>query len=115
MTPDGNRTPDQSQLREVVEAVVTAAGYDLEDLTVVSAGRRRLLKVVLDSDDGVDLDEDLALAGGRVRHLLHDDVGGTGERDDLGCAHVRQARPGRGPATHPSARPSRTTVVRSLR
>lgn len=57
MTPDGNRASDQSRLREVVEAVVTAAGYDLEDLTVVAAGRRRLLKVVLDSDDGVDLDE----------------------------------------------------------
>jgi ribosome maturation factor RimP len=57
VTRDGRTTPDQSPLREVVEAVVTAAGYDLEDLTVVAAGRRRLLKVILDSDDGVDLDE----------------------------------------------------------
>jgi ribosome maturation factor RimP len=56
-TRDGNAAPDQSRLREVVEAVVTAAGYDLEELTVVAAGRRRMLKVVLDSDDGVDLDE----------------------------------------------------------
>jgi len=56
-TREGTAASDQSQLREVVEAVVTAAGYDLEDLTVVAAGRRRLLKVVLDSDNGVDLDE----------------------------------------------------------
>lgn len=56
-TTSDRRAPDQVQLREVVEAVVTAAGYDLEDLTVVAAGRRRLLKVVLDSDHGVDLDE----------------------------------------------------------
>lgn len=63
MTPDGASAPDRpkpsdsAQLRKVIEAVVVAAGYDLEDLTVVAAGRRRLLKVVLDSDDGVDLDE----------------------------------------------------------
>lgn len=51
------KAADQAQLRELVEAVVSAAGYDLEDLTVVAAGRRRMLKVVIDSDDGVDLDE----------------------------------------------------------
>ncbi|MET3803505.1 ribosome maturation factor RimP [Nakamurella sp. UYEF19] len=48
---------DQARLRGVVEAVVTRAGYDLEDLTVVAAGRRRLLRVVIDRDAGVDLDD----------------------------------------------------------
>jgi len=44
-------------VREVVDEAVTAAGYDLEELTVIAAGRRRMLRVVIDSDDGVDLDD----------------------------------------------------------
>jgi len=43
-------------LRVVVEPVVAAAGFDLEDLTVTPAGRRRLLRVTVDADGGVDLD-----------------------------------------------------------
>lgn len=53
---------DQARLREVVDAVVTRAGYDLEELTVVAAGRRRLLRVVIDSDHGVDLDDAAAVS-----------------------------------------------------
>jgi ribosome maturation factor RimP len=36
--------------------VVTEAGYDLEDVTVAAAGRRSLVRVVVDADGGVDLD-----------------------------------------------------------
>lgn len=53
---------DQARLREVVDVVVTRAGYDLEELTVVAAGRRRLLRVVIDSDTGVDLDDAAAVS-----------------------------------------------------
>jgi ribosome maturation factor RimP len=35
---------------------VTRAGFDLEALEVTAAGRRRLVKVVIDADGGVDLD-----------------------------------------------------------
>jgi len=42
--------------RDEAERVVTAAGFDLEDFSVVSAGRRRLVRVVVDSDSGVGLD-----------------------------------------------------------
>lgn len=55
-------TADQARLNEVVDAVVTRAGYDLEELTVVEAGRRRLLRVVIDSDNGVDLDDAAAVS-----------------------------------------------------
>ncbi|SDP41996.1 ribosome maturation factor RimP [Nakamurella panacisegetis] len=48
---------DQAKLREVVDAVAAKAGYDVEEMTVVAAGRRRLLRVVIDSDSGVDLDD----------------------------------------------------------
>jgi ribosome maturation factor RimP len=47
---------DEGRLRAVVSAVVSRAGFDLEELTVIAAGRRRLVRVAIDSDDGVDLD-----------------------------------------------------------
>lgn len=46
----------RERLRKVVEPVVVAAGYDLEDLEVSRVGRRHLLRVAVDSDNGVDLD-----------------------------------------------------------
>jgi ribosome maturation factor RimP len=41
---------------EVLAPVVAEAGYDLEDVTVTSAGRRSLVRVIVDADGGVDLD-----------------------------------------------------------
>jgi len=51
--------PDQlaAQLHPVISDVVGPAGYDLEEIDVRPAGRRRLVRVVVDSDSGVDLDE----------------------------------------------------------
>ncbi len=40
----------------MVEPVVGAAGYDLEDLTVSRAGRRHVVRVLVDGDGGLDLD-----------------------------------------------------------
>lgn len=45
-----------ASLRPLVEPVVTAAGYDLEDVAVSSAGRRSVVRVVVDRDGGIDLD-----------------------------------------------------------
>jgi ribosome maturation factor RimP len=45
-----------SRVRPVLEPVVTAAGYDLEDVNVTAAGRRSVVRVVVDRDGGVDLD-----------------------------------------------------------
>jgi ribosome maturation factor RimP len=46
----------RQKVRAAVEPVVTAAGYDLEDLTVSAAGRRSVVRVIVDRDGGVDLD-----------------------------------------------------------
>jgi ribosome maturation factor RimP len=46
----------QARLRELVESVVAAAGYDLEEVTVTQAGRRSVVRLVVDRDGGVDLD-----------------------------------------------------------
>jgi ribosome maturation factor RimP len=40
-----------------VDPVVTAAGYDLEELVVRPAGQRSVVRVVIDSDEGVSLDD----------------------------------------------------------
>ena len=46
-----------AQLEPVVREAVEAIGFDLETLDVHQAGRRRLVKVVVDGDDGIGLDE----------------------------------------------------------
>lgn len=46
-----------SRLEPIVAEAVTTAGFDLDSFEVQQAGRRQLVKVVVDSDDGVGLDE----------------------------------------------------------
>lgn len=46
-----------AQLEPVVQEAVQAIGFDLELLDVHQAGRRRLVKVVVDGEDGIGLDE----------------------------------------------------------
>jgi ribosome maturation factor RimP len=47
----------RARVRAVVEPVVTEAGYDLEDLAIQRVGRRHLLRIAVDSDTGVNLDD----------------------------------------------------------
>jgi ribosome maturation factor RimP len=44
-------------LHGVLEPIVAAAGFDLERLDVRAAGRRHCVTIVVDSDDGVGLDD----------------------------------------------------------
>jgi ribosome maturation factor RimP len=53
--------PDAGLLTRLLEPVVHAMGMDLEGIKVTAAGRRRLLRVVVDADGGVSLDT-IALA-----------------------------------------------------
>jgi ribosome maturation factor RimP len=53
----------------VLAPVVEAAGLDLEDVTLSSAGRRRLLRVAVDRDGGVGLD-DVALVSQGISEVL---------------------------------------------
>lgn len=45
------------KLEPIVAEAVAGAGFDLDALDVQQAGRRKLVKVVVDADDGVGLDE----------------------------------------------------------
>ena len=48
---------DEDKIADAIRPVVVAAGMDLEAVRVSAAGRRRLLRVVVDSDQGVSLDD----------------------------------------------------------
>ncbi|MDQ6849075.1 MAG: ribosome maturation factor RimP [Actinomycetota bacterium] len=46
----------RERLLDLLGPVVAATDHDLEDVIVVSAGRRSLVRVIVDADGGVDLD-----------------------------------------------------------
>ncbi|MEU8183121.1 ribosome maturation factor RimP [Micromonospora sp. NPDC049044] len=52
----GDLAARRARLRAVIEPVVNDAGYDLEDLSVSRAGRRHVVRVLVDADGGIDLD-----------------------------------------------------------
>jgi ribosome maturation factor RimP len=54
--PAADLSGPRARLRAVVEPVVSAAGYDLEGLSLKRVGRRHLVRVTVDSDHGVTLD-----------------------------------------------------------
>ncbi|GAA3744149.1 ribosome maturation factor RimP [Streptomyces tremellae] len=49
-------TTQSDRLRGLLEPLVGAEGLDLEEIELSRAGRYRVLRVVVDSDEGVDLD-----------------------------------------------------------
>src|SRR6266571_1298647 len=53
---------DEGKIADVIGPVIAAAGMDLESVRVSAAGRRRLLRVVVDSDQGVSLDDAAAIS-----------------------------------------------------
>lgn len=57
MADQGEHDTSTATLEPVVAGAVAAAGFELEQLDVLRAGRRRLVKVVVDGDDGVGLDQ----------------------------------------------------------
>jgi ribosome maturation factor RimP len=58
----GGGSVDEGRIADVIRPAVAAAGLDLESVRVSAAGRRRLLRVVVDSDRGVSLDDAAAVS-----------------------------------------------------
>ncbi|MEV4726546.1 ribosome maturation factor RimP [Micromonospora humida] len=52
----GDLAARRDRLRAVIEPVVAGAGYDLEDVSVSRAGRRHVVRVIVDADGGINLD-----------------------------------------------------------
>ena len=74
-----------ARLGELVRPQVAAVGYDLEDLSVTAAGRRSVVRVVVDKDGGVTLDDvaDVSRTIGEVLDELDDS-----EPDAFGATYV---------------------------
>jgi ribosome maturation factor RimP len=60
---------DAERIVGLLEPAVAAMGMDLENVRITSAGRRRLLRVVVDADGGVSLD-DIALVSKELSATL---------------------------------------------
>ena len=59
----------RARVRAVIEPVIEAAGYDLEDVSVARAGRRHLVWVLVDTDGGISLD-DVAIVSREISAAL---------------------------------------------
>jgi ribosome maturation factor RimP len=57
MSPTAFPRLDRRKLRALLEPVVEGSGAELEDVTEQRAGSRRLIRVVVDRDGGVSLDD----------------------------------------------------------
>lgn len=64
-------TAVRKRLLELLEPVVRAGGCDVEDVTVTPAGRRRVVRLVVDRDGGLTLD-DVAEVSAAVSAALDD-------------------------------------------
>ena len=70
-------TTHSERLRGLLEPLVSAKDLDLEEIELSRAGRRRVLRIVVDSDDGVDLDACAELS--RTISTTLDDTDAMGE------------------------------------
>lgn len=48
---------DMSAITALVEPVVSSLGLDLEDVRISNVGRRKLVKIVVDGENGLNLDQ----------------------------------------------------------
>ncbi|NEC90810.1 ribosome maturation factor RimP [Streptomyces sp. SID12501] len=72
-------TTQSERLRELLEPLVSSQGLDLEEIAVEPVGRKRVLRVVVDSDDGADLDAIADVSRALSAKLDETDAMGPGE------------------------------------
>ena len=65
-------SPDSSRITDALRDPLSDLGLDLEAVEVTPAGKRRVLRVAVDKDGGVTLD-DIAEATGAVSEALDDE------------------------------------------
>lgn len=74
-------TTQSERLRELLEPLVRSQGLDLEEIAVDSVGRKRVLRVVVDSDSGADLDAVAEVSRALSAKLDETDAMGQGAYD----------------------------------
>ncbi|MGW6476037.1 ribosome maturation factor RimP [Streptomyces nigra] len=72
-------TTQSERLRALLEPLVSSQGLDLEEIEVDSVGRKRVLRVVVDSDTGADLDRIADVSRALSAKLDEADAMGEGE------------------------------------
>ncbi|MGW3665917.1 ribosome maturation factor RimP [Streptomyces sp. NPDC005141] len=72
-------TTQSERLRELLDPLVSSQGLDLEEIEVESVGRKRVLRVVVDSDEGADLDAIADVSRALSAKLDETDAMGAGE------------------------------------
>jgi ribosome maturation factor RimP len=72
-------TTQSERLRVLLEPLVSSQGLDLEEVEVDSVGRKRVLRVVVDSDTGADLDQIADVSRALSAKLDETDAMGAGE------------------------------------
>jgi ribosome maturation factor RimP len=72
-------TTQSDRLRALLEPLIASQGLDLEELEVASVGRKRVLRVVVDSDEGADLDQVADVSRALSATLDETDAMGEGE------------------------------------
>jgi ribosome maturation factor RimP len=77
----------REHLLDLLGPIVNEAGYDLEDVAVTPAGRRSLVRVIVDADGGIDLDA-IAEVSRLVSDALDADAGNPGSPRALSGAYV---------------------------
>ncbi|RBY79691.1 ribosome maturation factor RimP [Blastococcus sp. TF02A-26] len=77
MSTSPRTDPATARLAGWIQPVVDAVGYDLEELVVTPAGRRSVVRVVVDRDEGVTLD-DIAEVSRAVSAALDENDGELG-------------------------------------
>lgn len=73
-----SRAAPREQVAQMITPIIVAAGYDLEDVVVTPAGRRSLVRVVVDGDNGITLDEVAELSRALSAALDDDDTAAIG-------------------------------------
>ncbi|AVZ75618.1 ribosome maturation factor RimP [Streptomyces lunaelactis] len=72
-------TTQSERLRGLLEPLVSAAGLDLEEIEVSRAGKRRMLRIIVDSEEGATLDACAELSRAISGKLDETDAMGEGE------------------------------------
>jgi ribosome maturation factor RimP len=67
--PRVDLTAAKERVRALIVPVVTGAGYDLEEIAISRAGRRHVVRVLVDTDGGISLD-DVALVSRAISTAL---------------------------------------------
>ncbi len=68
----------RAALAEIIAPAVNKAGFDLEDFSIAQAGRRSILRIVIDSDSGVSLDDVATVSSAVSTELDADPPAATG-------------------------------------